>query len=127
MGILYEGDVAGHSLESICKRRLTGEGCGTAVQDFVRSLISDITERIDEIDTFIRKAAPVWPIEQVSIVDRNIDNGLEVILESLRKLDDGKYKTVKQNENKVIKISGKPNLEQLNIGYENLENIIREL
>tara|TARA_B100002003_G_C14015919_1_gene490080 strand:- start:224 stop:598 length:375 start_codon:yes stop_codon:yes gene_type:complete len=72
LGILYEGDVSGHSLESICKRRLTGEGCGTALQDFVRSLISDITERIDDIDTVIGKAAPVWPIDQVSIVDRNI-------------------------------------------------------
>tara|TARA_B100000809_G_C14674098_1_gene364364 strand:- start:16 stop:450 length:435 start_codon:yes stop_codon:yes gene_type:complete len=72
LGILYEGDVAGHSFESTCKRRLTGERCGKALQEFVRSLISDITERIDDIDAFIGKAAPVWPIEQISIVDKNI-------------------------------------------------------
>lgn len=72
MGILYEGDVSGHSLEIISKRRLRGEKCGKSLQKFVLSLITDIVERIDEIDGFIEKAAPVWPIEQISIVDRNI-------------------------------------------------------
>ncbi len=72
MGILYEGDVSGHSLAIISKRRLKSERCGKSLQEFVRSLISDILERTDEIDAFIEKAAPVWPIGQISIVDRNI-------------------------------------------------------
>lgn len=72
LGILYEGDIAGHSLESICERRLTTERCGKALENFVESLISDIKDRIDYIDAFIVKTAPVWPIEQLSVVDKNI-------------------------------------------------------
>lgn len=39
---------------------------------FVRSLIKGVTEHIKEIDRYITKYATEWPLEQITIVDRNI-------------------------------------------------------
>ena len=39
---------------------------------FVRGLITNILKKQSDIDTIIEKAAPEWPIDKISIVDRNI-------------------------------------------------------
>lgn len=39
---------------------------------FVKSLVRGVLSKIKEIDELIEKCAPEWPIEQVTIVDRNI-------------------------------------------------------
>lgn len=39
---------------------------------FIRSLVAGVLERQSEIDTIIVKYAPEWPIEQITVVDRNI-------------------------------------------------------
>ena len=39
---------------------------------FVFSLTEEILKRCEVIDEIIRKAAPDWPLEKISIVDRNI-------------------------------------------------------
>jgi transcription antitermination protein NusB len=41
-------------------------------KDFVDHLISEILKNLDEIDNWIKKFAPEWPIKQISMVDRNI-------------------------------------------------------
>jgi transcription antitermination protein NusB len=39
---------------------------------FVKNLLHSIIEKRDDIDTIIEKAAPEWPIDKISIIDRNI-------------------------------------------------------
>jgi transcription antitermination protein NusB len=41
-------------------------------KDFVDHLVSEILKNIEEIDKWIKKFAPEWPIKQISMVDRNI-------------------------------------------------------
>jgi len=40
--------------------------------DFVKIIISGVTEHLDEIDKYIIKYAIEWPLNQITIVDRNI-------------------------------------------------------
>jgi N utilization substance protein B len=40
--------------------------------DFVRALVKGVTDNIDEIDAVIVKTAPEWPIDQITVVDRNV-------------------------------------------------------
>ena len=39
---------------------------------FVFDLIKGVQEKISEIDGIITKTAPEWPIEQITVIDRNI-------------------------------------------------------
>jgi len=39
---------------------------------FVRSLINGVVDKLDEIDKYITKYATEWPLNQITIVDRNI-------------------------------------------------------
>lgn len=39
---------------------------------FVKHLISGVLSRKEEIDALIVKFAPEWPLEQITIIDRNI-------------------------------------------------------
>ncbi len=41
-------------------------------QDFTERLIKGVTKNLSEIDELIQKFAPEWPIDQITIVDRNI-------------------------------------------------------
>lgn len=39
---------------------------------FVRSLLDGVFKFMPEIDEYIKKYAPEWPLEQITIIDRNI-------------------------------------------------------
>jgi len=41
-------------------------------EKFAESLTQDVLKNLDEIDSYIKKYAPQWPIEQITIIDRNI-------------------------------------------------------
>lgn len=41
-------------------------------QGFAKNLIAGVTEHIGEIDKYITKYATEWPLDQITIVDRNI-------------------------------------------------------
>lgn len=41
-------------------------------QNFSRELVADIKKNLDNIDKTIVKYAPEWPLEQITIVDRNV-------------------------------------------------------
>lgn len=45
---------------------------GMADVTFMKGLLSNVVKKRGEIDDIIEKAAPDWPIEKISIVDRNI-------------------------------------------------------
>jgi len=74
MQSLYEWDFYGKkvNLEKIIERNIKEFGPGLEDESFVWQLVTGVVEHLKEIDEIIEKAAPEWPIDQISIVDRNI-------------------------------------------------------
>ena len=74
MQSLYEWDFSDQepSLEKLVERNLEEFGPGLEDHEFVWKLVTGVVEHLDEVNEIIKKAAPQWPIGQISIVDRNI-------------------------------------------------------
>jgi len=77
---LYEWDFYGKKkgyppervLKEIIERNLENFGPGLEEKDFSRQLAQGIEKHLPEIDKIIEKAAPEWPINQISMIDRNV-------------------------------------------------------
>lgn len=72
---LYEWDFRKRSqaeLKKILERSIKELGPDIEDIDFIYNLIKGIMEFQPKIDKIIEKAAPEWPIEQITIVDRNV-------------------------------------------------------
>lgn len=75
MQSLYEWDFYGkqaEALDKIVEKNIKEFGPGLEETDFIWQLINGVTEKLSQIDKIIEKAAPEWPIEQITIVDRNV-------------------------------------------------------
>ena len=75
MQSLYEWDFYGkkkENLKSIVKKNINEFGPGLESSNFIWDLVDGVISHIKEIDKIIEKAAPEWPIDQITIVDRNI-------------------------------------------------------
>ncbi len=75
MQALFEWDFRGQPadvLPIIVERDLQEFGPGLDETDFAKKIIEDVHKNMQEIDTLISKYAPQWPIEQITIIDRNI-------------------------------------------------------
>jgi transcription antitermination protein NusB len=70
---LYEWDFykRKNDLSNILERNLKEFGPGLDEPDFAWRLLKGIIEHQSKIDDILTKAAPEWPIEQISIIDRN--------------------------------------------------------
>ncbi len=86
---LYEWDFAGmHPIDTkqAVVRNADEFAPGIAQQDFMSALLQGIIDKRSEIDSIIEKAAPEWPIDRISMIDRNILRlGLYELLFSDRK------------------------------------------
>ena len=72
---LYEWDFFGKepkSLKVIIERNIKEFGPGLKDESFVWQLVNSIVSKLSGLDKIIGKAAPEWPVEQITIVDRNI-------------------------------------------------------
>ena len=71
---LYEWDFYGKKgvLKNIVERNIKDFGPGLEDLDFIFKLSEGVEKHMPEIDRIIEKAAPEWPIAQISIVDRNV-------------------------------------------------------
>ncbi len=58
--------------EPIFERILAEFASGSNDKPFMETLLHTVIERRKDIDLLIEKAAPDWPLEKISIVDRNI-------------------------------------------------------
>ena len=72
---LYEWDFSGKeltALDIVIEKNIKEYGPGLENANFIWQLAKGIKEHIPEINKIIEKAAPEWPIEQITIVDRNV-------------------------------------------------------
>ncbi|MFC1955494.1 transcription antitermination factor NusB [Chloroflexota bacterium] len=69
---LYEVDSVGHRVEVVVERLLAEGSLSEENNSFVCELLSGVVRNREEIDGYIHKFAPSWPIEQMSVVDRSI-------------------------------------------------------
>lgn len=58
--------------EVYLKRNIEEFAPGTDDTEFMEDLLKGVIKKKKEIDTIIEKAAPEWPIEKISPVDRNV-------------------------------------------------------
>ena len=74
MQSLYEWDFNGakSDLDEIIKRNIENFAPGIDDSKFIYDLVHGVRDRKTEIDVVIEKTAPEWPIEQITVVDRNI-------------------------------------------------------
>jgi len=75
MQSLYEWDFSGkkpQALKEIIERNIKEFGPGLEDESFVWQLINGVVKYLPQLDKIIEKAAPEWPIEQITIIDRNV-------------------------------------------------------
>ena len=74
MQALYEWDFNGSrgDLVAITKRAIESFAPGLDDPKFIHDLISGVQKHQAEIDAVIEKTAPEWPLDQITIIDRNI-------------------------------------------------------
>ena len=74
MQSLYEWDFSGKKvdLEKTTEKNLKEFGPGLEDPSFVWQLVTGTVEHLMSIDKIIETSAPEWPLDQISIVDRNV-------------------------------------------------------
>mgnify|MGYP001616720446 FL=1 len=74
MQSLYEWDFSGKKtdLKSVVERNIKEFGPGLQDQTFVWQLTTGIVKKLPQINKIIEKTAPEWPLEQITIIDRNV-------------------------------------------------------
>jgi N utilization substance protein B len=75
MQSLYEWDFKGKNpkrLKEIVERNIKEFGPGLEDADFVWQIVNGVVKHLPELDKIIEKSAPEWPLEQITIVDRNV-------------------------------------------------------
>lgn len=74
MQSLYEWDFSGkkQDLEKVVEKNIGEFGPGLEDKSLIWQIITGVVKHLFKIDQIITKAAPEWPLEQITIVDRNI-------------------------------------------------------
>jgi len=74
MQSLYEWDFSGRKpdLTKTVEKNLREFGPGLENPSFTWQLVTGVIQYLQKIDKIIEKAAPEWPINQISIIDRNV-------------------------------------------------------
>ena len=69
---LFEFDLAGHEPERVLAQRLEETPLPPDGEEFARQLVRGVLEHLPAIDEMIQEAAPLWPLEQMAKIDKNI-------------------------------------------------------
>lgn len=69
---LYEIDTTAHHTGEVLEHRLEDAPLPAEGEEFLRNLVAGVMRHRDQLDSFIHKYAPAWPVAQIAVVDRNI-------------------------------------------------------
>lgn len=69
---LYEADITGHDPDTVLASLLEETVLPETAAAYARELVTGVLAKRTQIDVFIRRFAPAWPLEQIAPVDRNI-------------------------------------------------------
>ncbi len=72
---LYEWDFKNYNsevLKEIIERNINEFGPGLKETEFINNLVNGVVNHLKELDKIIEKAAPMWPIDQIDMIDRNV-------------------------------------------------------
>lgn len=69
---LFEADCTGHNPSESLDRLLEDSSLSEQTTDFIRNLVLSVLDNRRAIDELIQRYAPAWPLQQLSIIDRNI-------------------------------------------------------
>jgi N utilization substance protein B len=69
---LYELDCTRHKVEETLARLRAGETLAQEALSFTDELVKGVLQNKSEIDALIKRFAPAFPEEQMSVIDRNI-------------------------------------------------------
>ncbi len=69
---LFESDCSHHDAEVSLSRLAEEQSLPESGLSFARELVRGVLENKPKIDSLIRVHAPSWPVEQLSVIDRNI-------------------------------------------------------
>jgi len=76
MQTLYEWDFSGmkEHATKITEKNIKefGPGLEDVNKDFIHTLVHGVLEHRSSIDQIIERAAPEWPLDQITMVDRNV-------------------------------------------------------
>lgn len=72
MQALYEVDCAHHDPEVTLGRLLAESTLPEEGREFALDLVTGVVARRQDIDTVITRTAPLWPLDQIAAIDRNI-------------------------------------------------------
>ncbi len=75
MQSLYEWDFKGkdpNKFKKIIERNIEEFGPGLEGTEFVWQIVNGVSENLNKLDKIIEKSAPEWPLDQITIVDRNV-------------------------------------------------------
>jgi N utilization substance protein B len=69
---LYEIDIANHSIGTVLETRLADADLDERLKDFTIQIVRGVVPIRELLDKHISEHAPEWPIDQVSVIDRNL-------------------------------------------------------
>lgn len=72
MQTLYEWDFRPKTDIDLIKKRNIDNYKEDADEEFVSQSINHVLKNLEEIDNYIVKSAPEWPLEQISAIDKTI-------------------------------------------------------
>jgi len=75
MQSLYEWDFKGMDsaqLDKIVKQNIEEFGPGMEEADFIWQIVNGVIENLSKLNKIIEKSAPEWPLDQITVVDRNV-------------------------------------------------------
>ncbi|HLG50714.1 MAG TPA: transcription antitermination factor NusB [Chloroflexota bacterium] len=72
MQSLFEADLVGHDPLAVLERNLAEGEAGEVDAAYARQLVAGVVEHRAEIDRILAQAAPLWPLEQMPPVDKNV-------------------------------------------------------
>ncbi|MDT8897057.1 MAG: transcription antitermination factor NusB [Thermanaerothrix sp.] len=70
--VLYECDLTRHAPGQALEQRLAEEHLEPELAEFSRQIVFGVYPILDKLDRYIAQHAPEWPLDQVSVIDRNI-------------------------------------------------------